>query len=47
MDGQVVRLRQGRAEDKVVYSNDPAAFAKKWQDEGGHYLHIVDLDAAF
>ena len=47
MNGQVVRLRQGKADDKTVYSNDPAAFAKKWADEGGDFLHIVDLDAAF
>ena len=47
MGGQVVRLRQGKASEKTVYSNDPAAFAKKWVDEGGDYLHIVDLDAAF
>lgn len=47
MGGQVVRLRQGKADQKTVYSNDPAAFAKKWVDEGGDFLHIVDLDAAF
>ncbi|MCX6967983.1 MAG: 1-(5-phosphoribosyl)-5-[(5-phosphoribosylamino)methylideneamino]imidazole-4-carboxamide isomerase [Verrucomicrobia bacterium] len=47
MGGQVVRLRQGKATEKTVYSNDPAAFAKKWVDEGGDFLHIVDLDAAF
>lgn len=47
MGGQVVRLRQGKAADKTVYSNDPAAFAKKWVQEGGDFLHIVDLDAAF
>ncbi len=47
MGGQVVRLRQGKASDKTVYSNDPAAFAKKWVEEGGDFLHIVDLDAAF
>lgn len=47
MSGQVVRLRQGKADQKTVYSNDPAAFAKRWQEEGGDYLHIVDLDAAF
>jgi phosphoribosylformimino-5-aminoimidazole carboxamide ribotide isomerase len=47
MDGQVVRLRQGRASEKTVYSNDPVAFAKRWAEEGGDYLHIVDLDAAF
>jgi phosphoribosylformimino-5-aminoimidazole carboxamide ribotide isomerase len=47
MGGQVVRLRQGKASEKTVYSNDPVAFAKKWEDEGGDYLHVVDLDAAF
>ena len=47
MNGQVVRLRQGKASDKTVYSNDPAAFARRWAEEGGDFLHIVDLDAAF
>ena len=47
MSGEVVRLRQGKAEEKTVYSNDPAAFARRWEQEGGDYLHIVDLDAAF
>jgi phosphoribosylformimino-5-aminoimidazole carboxamide ribotide isomerase len=47
MSGQVVRLRQGRAEQKTVYSSDPAAFARQWAQEGGDWLHIVDLDAAF
>jgi phosphoribosylformimino-5-aminoimidazole carboxamide ribotide isomerase len=47
MGGQVVRLRRGEAAQKTVYSDDPAALARRWQDEGGDYLHIVDLDAAF
>ncbi len=47
MGGEVVRLRRGEAAEKTVYSNDPAAFAKKWQDAGGDWIHIVDLDAAF
>ena len=47
MSGQVVRLRQGKAAEKTVYSDDPVAFAKKWEAEGGDWLHIVDLDAAF
>ena len=47
MSGEVVRLRQGKAEEKTIYSRDPAAFARKWEEEGGDYLHIVDLDAAF
>lgn len=47
MSGEVVRLRQGKADQKTVYSRDPAAFARRWENEGGDYLHIVDLDAAF
>ena len=47
MSGQVVRLRQGKATEKTVYSDDPVAFARRWESEGGDYLHIVDLDAAF
>jgi phosphoribosylformimino-5-aminoimidazole carboxamide ribotide isomerase len=47
MSGEVVRLRQGKADQKTVYSSDPAAFARKWESEGGDFLHIVDLDAAF
>jgi phosphoribosylformimino-5-aminoimidazole carboxamide ribotide isomerase len=47
MSGEVVRLRQGKADQKTVYSPDPAGFAKQWEQEGGDYLHIVDLDASF
>ncbi len=47
MDGKCVRLRQGKADDKVVYSDDPVGFALKWEAEGGGCLHIVDLDGAF
>ncbi len=47
MGGQVVRLRQGNPEARTVYSDDPVAFARRWADEGGDYLHIVDLDASF
>jgi phosphoribosylformimino-5-aminoimidazole carboxamide ribotide isomerase len=47
MDRQVVRLKRGLAAEKVVYSNDPVSIAKKWQDAGADWLHLVDLDAAF
>lgn len=47
MGGQVVRLRQGKAEEKTVYSKDPVSFAQRWQAEGGDWLHVVDLDGAF
>jgi phosphoribosylformimino-5-aminoimidazole carboxamide ribotide isomerase len=47
MDGQVVRLRRGEAEAKTVYSDDPAATARLFEDAGATRLHVVDLDAAF
>lgn len=34
-------------EKDTVYSDDPAAMARHWQDEGGELLHLVDLDGAF
>jgi len=42
-----VRLQQGRADAETVYSDDPAAVAKRWENEGARYLHVVDLDGAF
>lgn len=47
MGGQVVRLRQGKAAEKTVYPAPPLAYARRWSEEGGDWLHIVDLDAAF
>lgn len=47
MGGEVVRLRRGLATEKTVYSTDPVAFARKWEDSGADWIHLVDLDAAF
>ncbi len=46
-DGKCVRLKQGRAEDETVYSDDPAAQARVWREQGADELHVVDLDGAF
>ena len=46
-DGRCVRLRQGRADDLTVYSDDPLAQAHKWVEQGAAELHVVDLDGAF
>ena len=46
-EGQCVRLVQGKAENKTVYSSDPAAMAGSFQEQGAEWLHIVDLDGAF
>jgi phosphoribosylformimino-5-aminoimidazole carboxamide ribotide isomerase len=46
-NGKCVRLRQGRPEDEIIYSEDPAAMALQWQRAGARCLHVVDLDGAF
>jgi phosphoribosylformimino-5-aminoimidazole carboxamide ribotide isomerase len=46
-DGKCVRLLQGKATEVTVYSDDPVAMALHWQEQGGQFLHIVDLDGAF
>ena len=46
-DGRCVRLRQGRADDATIYSDDPAAMARQWRAQGAQALHVVDLDGAF
>lgn len=45
-EGQVVRLQKGDFQQKTVYSNDPVAFAQKWEAEGARWIHIVDLEGA-
>jgi phosphoribosylformimino-5-aminoimidazole carboxamide ribotide isomerase len=45
--GKCVRLRQGRLEAETVFSDDPVAMGRKWQDAGALWLHVVDLDGAF
>lgn len=46
-EGRCVRLRQGRMEDDTVFSDDPVATARRWQQQGARRLHLVDLDGAF
>ncbi len=45
--GKCVRLRQGRADQETVFSDDPVAMGLKWQAAGAKWLHVVDLDGAF
>jgi phosphoribosylformimino-5-aminoimidazole carboxamide ribotide isomerase len=45
--GRCVRLRQGRADAETVFSDDPVATARRWQDAHARRLHVVDLDGAF
>ncbi|MDN5842305.1 MAG: 1-(5-phosphoribosyl)-5-[(5-phosphoribosylamino)methylideneamino]imidazole-4-carboxamide isomerase [Alcaligenaceae bacterium] len=45
-DGHCVRLRQGDLDDATVFSEDPAAMATQWIDQGARRLHLVDLNGA-
>jgi phosphoribosylformimino-5-aminoimidazole carboxamide ribotide isomerase len=45
-NGKCVRLFQGRMDSETVFSDDPAAMAKRWEDEGAEFIHVVDLDGA-
>lgn len=45
--GKVVRLAQGDPAQTTVYSDDPAATARRWQAAGAAWAHVVNLDGAF
>jgi phosphoribosylanthranilate isomerase len=45
-NGQAVRLVQGEAGSETTYG-DPLDAALAWQRDGGDWVHLVDLDAAF
>lgn len=45
-DGKCVRLVQGDFSQKQIFSDNPVEIAKEWQNQGGSYLHLVDLDGA-
>lgn len=47
MDGCCVRLKQGRADQRTVYSDDPVSQACAFAAAGATQLHVVDLDGAF
>ncbi|WP_040160528.1 bifunctional 1-(5-phosphoribosyl)-5-((5-phosphoribosylamino)methylideneamino)imidazole-4-carboxamide isomerase/phosphoribosylanthranilate isomerase PriA [Nigerium massiliense] len=44
--GQAVQLVRGEAGTEKTFG-DPLAAARRWQDAGAEWLHLVDLDAAF
>jgi 1-(5-phosphoribosyl)-5-[(5-phosphoribosylamino)methylideneamino] imidazole-4-carboxamide isomerase/N-(5'phosphoribosyl)anthranilate isomerase len=45
-DGGAVQLQQGVAGSGWKFG-DPWLAAKRWQDDGAEWIHLVDLDAAF
>lgn len=46
INGQCVRLTKGDYSTKKIYSENPLAIAKSFEDIGITHLHLVDLDGA-
>ncbi|MBR9913790.1 MAG: 1-(5-phosphoribosyl)-5-[(5-phosphoribosylamino)methylideneamino]imidazole-4-carboxamide isomerase [Algicola sp.] len=46
IDGKCVRLTKGDYSKKTIYSENPVEVAKRFEDAGIEYLHVVDLDGA-
>jgi phosphoribosylformimino-5-aminoimidazole carboxamide ribotide isomerase len=44
--GRCVQLVQGRYDRETVFSDDPVATARRWEEQGAPRLHVVDLDGA-
>jgi len=45
-DGKCVRLVQGQFSDETIYSDRPVEMARKFEQMGAEYLHVIDLDGA-
>jgi phosphoribosylformimino-5-aminoimidazole carboxamide ribotide isomerase len=45
-DGHCVRLYQGDYAQVTTYDRDPVQVARRWQEAGARWLHVVDLDGA-
>lgn len=46
-EGRCVRLVQGRVDQETIFSEDPVAVARGWEESGAEIIHLVDLDGAF
>ncbi len=46
-NGKCVTLKHGRIEDPQVFEISPADAAKKFEQGGAQWLHVVDLDGVF
>jgi phosphoribosylformimino-5-aminoimidazole carboxamide ribotide isomerase len=46
-DGKAVRLTKGLMDSAKIYSDEPYELAKRFEELGSKWLHIVDLNGAF
>lgn len=46
LEGSVVRLTKGLYDTATVYTRDPVAVVRDFEDQGAAWIHVVDLDGA-
>jgi phosphoribosylformimino-5-aminoimidazole carboxamide ribotide isomerase len=46
-DGKAVRLTKGLMDSAKIYSDEPWELAKRFEEMGSKWLHLVDLNGAF
>ncbi len=46
-DGKAVRLSKGLMDSAKIYSDEPWQVAKRFEEMGSEWLHLVDLNGAF
>ena len=46
-DGKAVRLTKGLMDSAKIYSDEPWQVAKRFEELGSEWLHLVDLNGAF
>ncbi len=46
-DGKAVRLTKGLMDSAKIYSDEPWELAKRFEEMGSRWLHLVDLNGAF
>ena len=46
-EGKAVRLTKGLMESAKIYSDEPWQIAKRFEEMGAKWLHVVDLNGAF
>jgi phosphoribosylformimino-5-aminoimidazole carboxamide ribotide isomerase len=46
LEGKVVRLLRGDYSVQTTYDDDPVGVARRFEDAGARWIHVVDLEAA-
>ncbi len=44
--GEIVRLRQGRFDERTVFGSDIAGTARSFLEAGADWIHVIDLEGA-